>query len=330
MPAEELPSPWERFGELLRQYMHRAGIGRDALAQRLGVSPTTVTRWRRGETRPAEENLEALRTQLSWVDKEGNAHALSGPEFAELQQALHYLPRVAPIPEQDANRIESPDRCLVYSYSYQRRSFPIRWDERAIEVERDYPRANLDLMLQYLSAITRPSEYYQHSYHKLEDYYDDDVLQRWAERLEERRSILEERLRYRQVRHLYHKESIERYLSNASTVQRYAGVPEFIRRKQADYTLYLLTDTKFHDNFEVGLATQPFPTNMEIVGDDVALLEFDQYAKVLPQYSVMGIEIHGLRAVRALRDQFESSWGDKGTVKNRDSVIKFFKKFASR
>ena len=65
-------------GKLLRQLTERAGLTRDQLAARLGVSSTSVDNWLDGKHRPDPQNIEGLAVEL----------ASTGAETRQLEQQI--------------------------------------------------------------------------------------------------------------------------------------------------------------------------------------------------------------------------------------------------
>ena len=53
------------IGKILRQHLRQAGLTRDQLAARLGVSPTSVDNWLDGRNRPSAGNVTALAEELA-------------------------------------------------------------------------------------------------------------------------------------------------------------------------------------------------------------------------------------------------------------------------
>ena len=53
------------IGKILRQNLHQAGLTRDQLAARLGVSLTSVDNWLDGRNRPSADNVTALAEELA-------------------------------------------------------------------------------------------------------------------------------------------------------------------------------------------------------------------------------------------------------------------------
>ena len=53
------------IGKILRQHLRQAGLTRDQLAARLGVSPTSVDNWLDGRNRPSADNVTALAEELA-------------------------------------------------------------------------------------------------------------------------------------------------------------------------------------------------------------------------------------------------------------------------
>ena len=63
-------------GNILRQRVREAGLTRDHLAARLGMSRTSVDNWLDGKSRPGTENVAALARELASRERGGDAAAL--------------------------------------------------------------------------------------------------------------------------------------------------------------------------------------------------------------------------------------------------------------
>ena len=78
LPRSESPAWVLENGtrNILRQRLRAAGLTRDHLAARLGVSPTSVDNWLDGKNRPSPENVAALVRELASRERGGDAAAL--------------------------------------------------------------------------------------------------------------------------------------------------------------------------------------------------------------------------------------------------------------
>ena len=85
------------IGKILRQHLRQAGLTRDQLAARLGVSPTSVDNWLDGKNRPSAGNVTALAEEL--------ASAGGGRGAGELRRELDRQFSLASIAELLATRI---------------------------------------------------------------------------------------------------------------------------------------------------------------------------------------------------------------------------------
>lgn len=75
--------PYARFGELLNKYLNLRDRSAKWLAQRLRVSPSTVTRWVNGETRPKEpERVVAILDVLSVNGRKERTEMLEAAGYA--------------------------------------------------------------------------------------------------------------------------------------------------------------------------------------------------------------------------------------------------------
>ena len=63
-------------GNILRQRVREAGLTRDHLAARLGMSRTSVDNWLDGKSRPGTENVASLARELASRERGGDAAAL--------------------------------------------------------------------------------------------------------------------------------------------------------------------------------------------------------------------------------------------------------------
>jgi DNA-binding transcriptional regulator YiaG len=55
----------ETLGEKIVYYRRLAGVTQKELARTLGIDPTTLAKWERGEREPCEINLKKIRSLLS-------------------------------------------------------------------------------------------------------------------------------------------------------------------------------------------------------------------------------------------------------------------------
>lgn len=78
-PPGSYPPAWvleNGAGNVLRQRLREAGLTRDHLAARLGMSRTSVDNWLDGKNRPSPENVAALARELTSRERGGGAAAL--------------------------------------------------------------------------------------------------------------------------------------------------------------------------------------------------------------------------------------------------------------
>ena len=78
-PPGSEPPAWvleNGAGNVLRQRLREAGLTRNQLAARLGISRTSVDNWLDGKNRPSPENVAALAGELASMDRGGDAAAL--------------------------------------------------------------------------------------------------------------------------------------------------------------------------------------------------------------------------------------------------------------
>ena len=78
-PPGSEPPAWvleNGTGNILRQRVREAGLTRDHLAARLGMSRTSVDNWLDGKSRPGTENVAALARELASRERGGDAAAL--------------------------------------------------------------------------------------------------------------------------------------------------------------------------------------------------------------------------------------------------------------
>src|SRR3954453_2865675 len=178
--------PAKSFGAHLEQLMLRAGIWDTGLARRLGASRSEVFRWRTGRAMPSRRNLERLQNALQWSSN-GTLMPLESAEWDRLLVlAGHGIPRPSNGPDA-RNRVELPDRCAVYAYQYEQRSFPTEWARRIMEIEREI-QGGMHCMLYRPPTFLRPDSMTR----MYAQWYDDDPVEHYVQDLAERRRRWEE------------------------------------------------------------------------------------------------------------------------------------------
>lgn len=319
------------FGALLQQFMQRARIGDTQLARRIGKAPLSVRRWRLGQTNPAEDTIEALKWGLSWGDSAGTVRVLTDAEILSLRMAAGYLPRLAAAHEQD--RIEPTNRCLVYSYRYSYTVFPSKWTARISDLERSVS-GSLYLMVNGLSADTRPPTYYATDYYRHR--YAPNLVDAYMVFHQEAQKALIDRFEHSVVKHIYTRKDVEDYLTTGKDELAYAPedsqsapsqkVSDDVLKKQLDTILAWLE----YPNFQVALTMRPVPVNAMVLDHDLVLLEPRQSANLLSGDNIMGLEIIGGGAAAQFAEQFDAIWADAGTLNGKGEVIRWFKAFRDR
>ncbi len=58
-------TPAKTFGEKILTYRKLLGLSQEKLARLLGIDPSTLGRWERGERRPLKRRLEKLKEKLN-------------------------------------------------------------------------------------------------------------------------------------------------------------------------------------------------------------------------------------------------------------------------
>lgn len=311
----ETPSTPATFGALLEQVMLRAEVWDTALARRMGVSRSEVFRWRTGRAVPSRRNLERLRDALQWSAR--GAPVPLGPADWDRLQALAGHGPLLPADGPDArNRVELPDRCAVYAYQYERRSFPSQWSRRANEIEREI-QGGMHCMLHRPPTFLRPDSVTQLYYR----WYDADVVEQYVEELTERRRRWEQRLLEYEVRHIYSKPLMAEYLRS----RRWQGLelsPEQMR-EQVEMLLDLLD--RHYPNFSIGLDEDLLPFDATIVGHEVVLLTLRQANMVnAAGWTIFGMEMTGLSVVKTFSQAFDRTWGKRTVVKGPAEVRAWF------
>ena len=150
-----------------------------------------------GRAIPSRRNLERLQNALQWSTN-GTLVPLESAEWDRLLVlAGHGMPRPANGPDA-RNRVELPDRCAVYAYQYEQRSFPTQWSRRIMEIERE-TQGGMHCMLYRPPTFMRPdsmTRMYEH-------WYDADTVEQYVQDLNERRRRWEQRVEEYEVRHIY-------------------------------------------------------------------------------------------------------------------------------
>jgi hypothetical protein len=303
------------FGELLEQLMLRAKVWDTALARRLGASRTEVFRWRTGRALPSRRNLERLQQALQW-SAEGTMMPLEPAEWDRLLVlAGHGMPLSADGLDQ-RNRVELPDRCAVYAYQYEQRSFPTQWSRRAMEIEQQI-QGSMHGMLYRPPTFLRPdsvTRLYKH-------WYDEDVVERYVQDLAERRRRWEQRIEEYEVRHIYGKAALADYLRSRRWQGHQLAVDQI--REQAEMILDLLD--RYYPNFSIGLDDDPLPFDATIVGHEVVLLRLRQANTVnAAGWTIFGMEMSGLSVVKTFSQAFDRTWGKRTVTRDPAEIRTWF------
>ena len=305
------PRQQKTFGEVLEQLMLRANVWDTALARRLGASRSEVFRWRTGRAIPSRRNLERLQNALQW-SADGSSMAIKPAEWDHLLVlAGHGIAWRTSGPD-ERNRVELPDRCAVYEYQYDQRSFPSQWSRRATEIEREV-QGSMHCMLYRPPTFLRPdsiTRLYRH-------WYDADVVERYIGDLDERRALWEKRVAEYEVRHIYNTQLLAGYI-RSRTWQGHQLTPEQIH----DHIMMLLDLLdRFYPNFAIGLDEDMLPFDATIVGHEVVLLRLRQAHSVnAAGWALFGIEMSGLSVVKTFSQAFDRTWGKRTVVKDPGEV----------
>lgn len=311
MPDDVPPT----FGAALEQFMLRAKIWDTALARRLEASRSEVFRWRTGRAMPSRRNLERLQNALHWSSN-GTLMPLDPAEWDRLLiLAGHGVPRPTNGPDA-RNRVELPDRCAVYAYQYERRSFPTEWSRRAMEIEREI-QGGMHCMLYRPPTFLRPdsmTRMYEH-------WYDPDVVEQYVQDLAERRQRFEQRVAEYEVRHIYSKQQLAGYVRS----RRWQGrelTPEQLH-EQVQMLLDLLD--RHYPNFSIGLDDAALPFDATIVGHEVVLLRLRDANMVnAAGWTIFGMEMTGLSVVKTFSQAFDRTWGKRTLVKDPAEIHRWF------
>lgn len=299
------------FGAELERLMLRAEVWDTALARRLGASRSEVFRWRTGRTLPTRRNLERLQHALQWSSN-GVLMPLDPAEWDRLLVlAGHGVPWRTSGPD-ERNRVELPDRCAIYAYQYEQRSFPSQWSRRAAEVEREI-EGSMHCMHYRLPTFLRPDSM-TGLYRR---WYDDDVVDRYVAELAERRRLWEQRVQQYEVRHIYGKGLLAAYLR----ARRWQGLDlsrEHVREQMA---VHLEMLDRYYPNFSIGLDDDPVPFDASIVGHEVVLLRLRQADTMnAAGWTIFGIEMSGPSVVKTFSQAFDRTWGKRTLTKDPAAV----------
>jgi hypothetical protein len=305
------------FGAALEQFMLRAKIWDTALARRLEASRSEVFRWRTGRAIPSRRNLERLQNALQW-SANGTLMPLESAEWDRLLVlAGHGVPRPANGPDA-RNRVELPDRCAVYAYQYEQRSFPTQWSRRIMEIEQEI-QGGMHCMLYRPPTFMRPdsmTRMYEH-------WYDADTVEQYVQNLNERRRRWEQRVEEYEVRHIYSKAQQAAYLRS----RRWQGleVPREMVHEQVQMLLGLLD--RHYPNFSIGLDDAAMPFDATIVGHEVVLLRLrDANTVNAVGWTIFGMEMSGLSVVKTFSQAFDRTWGKRTLVKDPAEIRAWFER----
>jgi hypothetical protein len=303
------------FGAALEQFMLRAKIWDTALARRLEASRSEVFRWRTGRAMPSRRNLERLQNALQWSSN-GTLLPLAPGEWDRLLiLAGHGMPRPSNGPDA-RNRVELPDRCAVYAYQYEQRSFPTEWSRRAMEIEREI-QGGMHCMLYRPPTFLRPdsmTRMYEH-------WYDPDVVEQYVQDLAERRRRFEQRVEEYEVRHIYSKPQLAGYVRS----RRWQG--RELSHEQLHEQVKMLLDLldRHYPNFSIGLDDAALPFDATIVGHEVVLLRLRDANMVnAAGWTIFGMEMSGLSVVKTFSQAFDRTWGKRTLVKDPSEIRRWF------
>ena len=305
------PQQPKSFGEVLEQLMLRANVWDTALARRLGASRSEVFRWRTGRALPSRRNLERLQNALQW-SADGSPMPLEPAEWDQLLVLSGHGIAWRTSGPDERNRVELPDRCAVYAYQYEQRSFPSQWSRRATEIEREV-QGSMHCMLYRPPTFLRPDSITRLYTH----WYDADIVDRYVEDLDERRALWEKRVAEYEVRHIYSKQMLAGYISSR-TWQGHQLTPEQVH----DHMMLLLDLLDRHyPNFAIGLDEDVLPFDATIVGHEVVLLRLRHAHMVnAAGWTIFGMEMSGLSVVKTFSQAFDRTWGKRTVVKDPAEV----------
>lgn len=303
------------FGAHLESLMLRAGIWDTALARRLGASRSEVFRWRTGRAMPTRRNLERLQNALQW-SSDGVLVPLDPAEWDQLLVlGGHGVPWRTSGPD-ERNRVELPDRCAVYAYQYEQRSFPSQWSRRAAEVEREV-QGSMHCMLYRPPTFFRPPSMTR----LYREWYDADVVERYIEELDDRLALWEQRVAEYEVRHIYSKPGLAAYLRSRS----WQG--HQITHEQLREQIMMLLDLldRHYPNFAIGLDDDQLPFDATIVGHEVVLLRLRQANMVnAAGWTIFGMEMSGLSVVKTFSQAFDRTWGKRTVTRDPAEIRAWF------
>jgi transcriptional regulator with XRE-family HTH domain len=303
------------FGETLEQLMLRRGLWDTAVATRIGVTRSEVYRWRTGRTVPSRRSLERLRSGLQ-LSAQGQSTTLTPSEWERL---LALSGHAAPIPSflpRTRDRADLSDRCVVYAYQYERRSFPSGWSRRALEIEREI-HGGMRGSLHRPPTFLRP-ESVSRLYSR---WYDEDLVEQYVAELRERRERWEQRVEEYEILQLYSKQMMAEYVRT----RRWQGIelsPEQLR-EQVDILLTMLD--RHYPNFSVGLDDEILPYDATIIGQEVVLLTLRQRPSInVAGWTIFGMEMSGLPVVRTFSQGFDRMWGRRTVMRDPAAIRAWF------
>jgi hypothetical protein len=308
-------SEHQTFGGELERLMLRARVWDTALARRLDVSRSEVFRWRTGRSLPSRHNLERLQGALHWPAN-GSLSPLDATEWDRLRVlAGHGSPRPTD-GHDERNRVELPDRCAVYAYQYERRSFPSEWSRRSAEIEREV-QGSMHAMLHRPPTFMRPNSITR----LYAQWYDHDVVERYVQVQADRLGLWERRVEEYEVRHIYSKQAMGGYLRS----RIWQG--QQLSREQIKDEIELILDLldRHYPNFSIGLEEDALPFDATIVGHEVVLLTLRQAHMVNAQgWTIFGMEMSGLSVVKTFSHAFDRTWGKRNLTKDPAAIRAWF------
>lgn len=291
--------------------MLRAKVWDTVLARRIGASRSEVFRWRTGRALPSRRNLERLQGALSWAAG-GTVVPLDATEWDQLLVLAGHGVAWRTSGPDARNRVELPDRCAVYAYQYEQRSFPSQWSRRSAEIEREIQGA-MHCMLYRPPTYLRPDSMTR----LYQQWYAPDVVDRYIQDLDERRRLWERRVAEYEVRHIYSKESLAGYI-RGRTWQGHHLTREMVREH-----IVMLLDLldRLYPNFAIGLDEDLLPFDATIVGHEVVLLRLRQANMVnAVGWTIFGMEMSGLSVVKTFSQAFDRTWGKRTVTKDPAAI----------
>jgi hypothetical protein len=153
------------------------------------------------------------------------------------------------------------------------------------------------------------------------EWYDDDVVERYVQELDERMKLWEQRVSEYEVRHIYSKPGLAAYLRS----RRWQGHQVTPEQVTGQITTLLDLLDRYYPNFSVGLDDDTLPFDATIVGHEVVLLRLHQATSInAAGWTIFGMEMSGLSVVKTFSQAFDRTWGKRTVTRDPAEIRAWF------